>query len=80
MFRNQLIVDAIIIGTILIFLRFFSLTYIEDTSKLNSIGIVGLGTLLALISFYALTFKKGIEKNTLDKYVLLLIASLIIKS
>lgn len=78
MFRNQLIVDAIIIGTILIFLKFFSLTYIEETSKLNSIGIVGLGALLALLSFYALTFKKGIEKNTLDKFVLLLIGSLVI--
>ena len=76
--RNQLIIDSIIIGTVLIFLKFFSLTLIDETSKFNSIGILGLGVLLAIITFYSLTFKNNLNENRLDKYVLFLILSMII--
>ena len=62
----------------MIFLKFFSLTLIDETSKINSVGIIGLGTLLIIFSFYSFTFKKGIEKKTLDTYVLMLIGSLVI--
>ena len=78
MIRNQFITDAIIIGIVVLFLKFFSLTLIEETSKLNSLGIIGIGSLLIILALYTLTFKKGIEKKTLDKYVLGLIVSLLI--
>ena len=78
MFKNQLIIDAIIVAIILVFLKFFSLTLIDETSKLNSVGIIGFGTIMIVFSLYSLTFRKDIEKKTLDKYVYFLIGSLVI--
>ena len=78
MFKNQLIIDAIIVAIILIFLKFFSFTLIDETSKFNSVGIIGLGTIMIIFSLYSLAFRKDIEKKALDKYVYFLIGSLVI--
>ena len=78
MLKNQLIVDGIFISVIILFLNFFSLTLIEDTSKINSLGVIGSGTLMGLFTLYSLLFKKGIERKTLDNFVLFFMASIII--
>ena len=76
--KNQLIVDAIIIATIVIFLKFFSFTLIDETSKFNSVVILGLGIILAITAIYSLTFKNNLKEKKLDKYILLLIFSMLI--
>ena len=78
MLKNQFIIDGTIIAIIILFLNFFSLTLIEDTSKINSLGVIGSGTLLVAFTVYSLLFKKGIESKILDKFILFFMLSIII--
>ena len=66
------------IAILVLFLKFFSLTLIDETSKVNSIGVLASGTLLGIFTIYELLFKKDLEKKILDKFVLFFILIIII--
>ena len=78
MLKNQLIVDGIIIAIIILFLKFFSLTLVDDNSKINSLGVIICGTLLGIFSIYKFLYKKGFEKKLLDKFIFFYIISIVI--
>ena len=78
MVKNQFIVDGIITAILILFLKFFSLILIEDTSKLNSIGVLASGVFLGVFTCYGLLFNKEFERKKLDKFVLFFILCIII--
>ena len=80
MFKNNWIVDALIVLIIIVFLRFFSFTLVEENSKLGTLGIIGPGILLSIFTLYSYIFKKGIEKKVIDRFIIYFIFCMVLST